>query len=207
MKTITKTLLVSSALVALVGTAALAGHHKGGHRDDGPRAERMMERLDADKDGRITREEMITTAKARFTARDKDADGVISAEDREAFRAERRAERRATRFETIDADSDGVISKDEFVAFQPERGERRGMRGERGERRGMRGHHRAQGEGRGERRGMRGVLTIEEAEARANQRFERLDSDDKGFVTLNDLKAAQDWRGRGRGKGKSRHRD
>jgi len=199
MKTATKLLLVSSALVALVGTAAIAGHHKGGHDRDGSRAERMMERLDADKDGRVTRDEMVAAATQRFTARDKDGDGVISAEDRKAFRAERRAERRATRFDTIDADSDGMISKEEFTAFQPEqraRGERRG------ERRAMRGKRRGDGEGRGNRRGMRGVLTIEEAAARANQRFERLDSDDKGFVTVNDLKAAQGGRGRG-----GRHRD
>ena len=42
----------------------------------------------------------------------------------------------------------------------------------------------------GQRRGgMRGVLTIQEAEARAMQRFERIDSDNKGYITLNDIKA------------------
>lgn len=206
MKTATKILVASSALVALVGTAAIAGHHKGGPDRDGSRAERMIERLDADKDGRVTREEMVAAANARFTARDKDGDGIVSAEDREAFRAERRAERRTERFETIDADGDGMISKDEFAAFQPERGMRSERRGMRGERRGMRGHHRGDGEGRGHRRGMGAPLTIQEAEARANQRFDRLDSDDKGFVTLNDLKAAHEGRGRGKGRG-GRHHD
>ena len=45
------------------------------------------------------------------------------------------------------------------------------------------------GMGKRMRRGMRGPLTIQEAEARAMQRFERIDSDDKGYITLNDIKA------------------
>lgn len=36
---------------------------------------------------------------------------------------------------------------------------------------------------------MNGPLTIQEAEARAMQRFERIDSDEKGYITLNDIKA------------------
>ncbi len=40
-----------------------------------------------------------------------------------------------------------------------------------------------------------GVLTIQEAEARAMQRFERIDTDNDGVIKLEDVKAMYERRG------------
>ena len=210
------------------GGVAFANQHKGG-KDDGERqsrAERLFETWDADKDGKVTAEEVKAYAAERFGKRDMDGDGVISRDDRQKHRAAMRDERRTERFNAMDADGDGMISLDEFKQAGPERGERgdraergdrgdraeRGERGERGERReGRRGHHGGKGHhgdhagkrggkrgGKGMRRGGRhggGVLTIQEAEARAMQRFERIDTDSDGVITLEDLQDAMPRRG------------
>lgn len=210
MRNITKITLALTLTGTMLGGAAFAAQQKADGEPRKPRAERMFEKWDADKDGKVTAEEVKAFAAERFAKRDIDGDGVVSRDDREKFRTARREERRAERFAKIDADSDGMISLDEFKAYQPER---RGMRGEgRGKRGGMHGHrmgghhgkgmrgergHRMHGKwggrhGKGMRRGgMRGPLTIQEAEARAQQRFERIDSDNKGYITLNDVKAFQ----------------
>lgn len=178
----TKFILIASVATALIGGTAFANHDKGDKPRDA-RADQRFERMDADQDGKVTLSEMKEAAIKRFSRRDVDGDGIVSREDRKAMRENRRA----ARFDKIDADGDGMISRDEFAAFKPERG----MRGERrGGRRGMRGagrHHR--GEGRGNRMGRFAPLTIQEVEARAERRFERLDVDDKGYFTLEDLKA------------------
>ena len=179
-------LAITVSVAAAVGTgAALAGHHKGEGKN-GPRAEQMFERLDADQDGKVTLEEMKTIARERFSRRDVDGDGVVTREDREA----RRANRRAERFTQIDTDKDGVISQEEFAAFKPQRGERGDRHNARGKRGGRRAH-----------RGSRfGPLTIQEVEARTERRFARLDQDDKGYITLEDVKAHGGKRGKRRGR-------
>lgn len=180
----TKFAILATVTATLIAGAAVAKHHKSGG-DRGPRAERMFERLDMDTDGKVTLEEMKAATAERFAKRDVDGDGVVSREDRRAQRANRRAER----FDKIDADSDGMISKEEFTTFTSER---RGKRGDKAERHGKRGKHHRGG------RGMRGgPLTIEEAQARAERRFARLDADDNGYFTLEDLK---EMRGKRRGR-------
>ena len=207
MKNLTKITLALTLTGTMLGGVAFAAQHK----EDGekkPRAERMFEQLDKDADGKATLDEMKAAAAERFSKRDIDGDGIISRDDRKAFRTAQREERRTEIFATMDADGDGMISLDEFKSAEPPRrearGERRGtrggeMRGERHGGKGMRGHrmgrhegHRMRGKAQGGKRrgGMRGVLTIQEAEARATQRFERIDSDNKGYITLNDIKAA-----------------
>jgi len=122
---------------------------------------------------------------------DTDQDGKITLEEMKSVAIERfsrrdvdgdgtvsREDRKARRA----SDGDGVVTKEEFAAFTPERGKH-------GDRRGKRG----------KRMGRFAPLTIQEAEARAEHRFARLDADDKGYVTLDDLKARAGKRGKRRG--------
>lgn len=129
------------------------------------RATERFGRMDANRDGRVTRDELREVRQARVERRQ-----------------ERRAERQGQRFERLDTNRDGQISREEFSQRAQARGERgngrRGMRGMRGPRGGqfaMRGLGRMLGED--------GVMTIEEFRQHALQRFERLDSNRDGRIT------------------------
>jgi Ca2+-binding EF-hand superfamily protein len=79
------------------GEAGMRGHrHRGPagmHRGVG----RMLERQDANKDGKVTLAEATTSALAHFDEVDANRDGTLSAEERQAYRDKKRAEWRAKR--------------------------------------------------------------------------------------------------------------
>lgn len=89
----------------------------------------LLEKFDADKDGKLSDEEREAMkaerqkaseaqGKAMLDKLDTDKDGKISAEEREAFKTERQKEmeqRRKEDFDKFDADKDGKLSYDEFV--------------------------------------------------------------------------------------------
>lgn len=161
-----KTLVIGGLAALAVGGVAMA---QDGQR--GPRA------ADTDSDGRISQAEFVTGALQRFDSRDTNRDGTVVAEEAQAAMEARRAERRDGAFARLDANSDGMISRAEFDA----RAERRGDgEGRRGWGRGGRGHR---GHGGGvEADG----VTRAEAETRAASRFDRMDSNDDGFLTQDD---------------------
>jgi hypothetical protein len=126
-----KTTILTAAAIALAATlsvSALAQEPgaQPGPRGDGPRG--MMQRIDADGDGKITLEEFKAPQQGRFAMLDANGDGVI---DKEEFGA-----RRMARFAERDADGNGVLEGDELAPRGPGRGEGQG------EGRGYRHHHR-----------------------------------------------------------------
>lgn len=164
--------LIAAAAVVLIGAgagvAAFAhGGHPGGkysgyHHDvrgdgwrgrggRGPRIERMFERMDADGDGAITREELAAARSERFAAMDADGDGAVTAQELANYRMLRRAERRIRRldengdgvlqldelpggerrFERFDLDGNGVVTRAEAELVRDLRGARRGGRWDR----------------------------------------------------------------------------
>jgi Ca2+-binding EF-hand superfamily protein len=149
-------------------------------------AERFQ-RVDADRDGFVTREE---AEGARATIRGQ--------------RQERRGERRAVLFARLDADRNGVISREEFERPQAraegERGERRAERGERGGRRfahrrggfagGFGGEAFARLDSNGD-----GRVSLAEATAARLQRFDRVDSNRDGRIDREEVQAARAERG------------
>ena len=73
-----------------------------------------FQRLDADGDGKITRDEMQTAARRHFLEADADGDGAVSREELKAH-ADARAQQRVDNIMTrLDRDKDGVISPDEL---------------------------------------------------------------------------------------------
>lgn len=141
------------------------------------RADEQFARLDGNRDGRVTREEMRERAQSRM-----------------AERQERRVERRGQMFDRLDANRDGQISREEF-------NQRREMRGERGRRgghaRGMRGMRGGPG---GTMMGMRGglgalgadgVVTAEQFRARALERFDRVDSNRDGRISSDERRGSR----------------
>jgi Ca2+-binding EF-hand superfamily protein len=178
--------LIAGALLAATGAAAAQPAQTGAQGRRGPAAE-------------VTRDQAIARAEQRFARLDANRDGRLTAEEaRQAMQAgmqqrqQRRAERRTQRqaqgqgqgqgqgqaFERLDTDRNGSISREEFA-------QRRALRGERGGRGGMRGMGGRGGERMGQRMfGEDGMITRDEFRARALQRFERLDANRDGRVTV-----------------------
>jgi len=134
-----------------------------------------MDRLDADRDGRVTRSEM-EGARERFAAR----------------RAERRGERGADAFARLDTDRNGALSPQEFEAGRQRMAERRQDRRE-GR---MARHGRAPGE-RFERldADRDGAVSAAEMERAAAERFARMDANNDGVISADERPQR---RGRGR---------
>ena len=148
----------------------------------------------------MTRADVSQKTAERFARMDINSDGVVDLADREL--------RRQQRIAKIDTDGNGAISQAEREAAREarqqrraERMEKRGVEGERrGGKRGMRGM-------RGKRGGMMGGgrmaradangdgrLTLQELQAHALERFDRIDTDSNGTVTAEERKTARDAR-------------
>lgn len=182
----TLALLPASALPAAAATTAAP-------------AARIIERLDADRDGAVHRAEFLDHAAKRFAAADGDGDGVLTAAEFAAAakpRHERRANRilarldrdgdaRASlaetaragrigrRFERADADRDGLLTAAEIAAAAERHGARRIERLVR----------RADADGDGR-------VSKSEATKVAEARFERLDQNGDGLLQAAELAAS-----------------
>ena len=183
---IIKISLLAGALVAIAGTAAAQPQGPG----RGPAAE-------------VTRDQAIASADARFQRMDANRDGRVTTDElqqlrqnRTAQRGERRAERQGQAFERIDANRDGQISREEFAQRRAMRAERQAQRGDR-EMRGMRGPRGGQGQramrGMGGRMlGQDGVITIAEFRQQALQRFERMDANRDGRISVDERRSLRE---------------
>jgi hypothetical protein len=95
-------------------------HARMGMEGRGPMAGLDFAALDADGDGKITKEEMQAPRAARLAALDADGDGKISLEELKADhlrQATERADQRAQRMmAAMDADGDGMLTAAELLA-------------------------------------------------------------------------------------------
>ena len=189
MKTQSKILITAIACIG-IASAALA-HNHGHDGGKGPRAERVFQQMDTDGDGRVSREDARSFAIARFARVDADGDGQITKDERRAARKARRGERMAR----LDTDGDGMISKVEMSAMAAERAERRFARmdadgdgfvsiAEAMAARGKRGEHGSARAGGGK----HGPATRAMMEERVLNRFDRMDQDRDGIITIEDVR-------------------
>ncbi|RMD89249.1 MAG: EF-hand domain-containing protein [Alphaproteobacteria bacterium] len=107
-------LLAASALALSAGVAVAAHPEDDGGKHPG------MERMDANKDGKIDRGDFIARHKEMFSRLDLDGNGTVTPKEmhaaHEKMRAEREKRREAEMFSRLDSDGDGKISESELVA-------------------------------------------------------------------------------------------
>jgi hypothetical protein len=128
----TKTLLVAG-LVAIVGSAAIAGsvrardggddhrrphhgwnqHHRGGHMGPGAGLA-FMEQYDTNKDGSLTQAEIDQVRKDRLAKFDADKDGKLDLKEYEALWLDAHRRQMVRDFQRLDTDGDAVVTGDEY---------------------------------------------------------------------------------------------
>ena len=122
--------VVLPALALMIGiNPAFAEDHWGGPHggkgggDRKPGLESMLEKLDANSDGKVSKEEFLSEQEARFSKFDANGDGFISKEEIAAHkddmnkeREDKRKEREDEMFNKMDANGDGTISREEMQA-------------------------------------------------------------------------------------------
>lgn len=115
-------------LGALAATVSFASAQEKPKRGDGPPPfpPEVIEKFDADKDGKLSKEEREAARAAREKEFDKDGDGKLNDEERKAMREDGHKKM----LEKYDTDKDGKLSEEERKAM-PQRP--RGERGPKGE--------------------------------------------------------------------------
>ncbi|WP_246566789.1 EF-hand domain-containing protein [Gemmobacter fulva] len=127
-RTLVYTLTLATITAAGLGSAAMADRMGGGHgmpgmmgMMGGPGPMFDFDAIDADKDGKITPEEMTAHRAARVAEIDANKDGKISADELTAMHmkaAEARAKDHVAQMIThMDSDGDGALSAAELLAM------------------------------------------------------------------------------------------
>ncbi len=81
---------------------------------DRPGPGMMLQHLDSDGDGQITKEEFDTGRGERFNSIDTDSNGSLSIGEMDQMREAKREKMRQSRFERMDQDNSGAVTEEEF---------------------------------------------------------------------------------------------
>ncbi|MGD9866641.1 MAG: EF-hand domain-containing protein [Hyphomicrobiales bacterium] len=132
MRKVTKVAIAAGAVV-LAGAAGFAtfaaadyghrgGWHKGGHHGHqmggygkGRHMAMLLERFDADKDGKLTQDELNQSRQDLLAKHDADKDGKLSLKEFETLWMEVMHRRMVRGFQRIDVDGDAAITTEEFL--------------------------------------------------------------------------------------------
>ena len=111
--------LTGALAVSIIAGATLA---QAAGDKQGPGPQMKFEEIDANSDGKLSKDEMATHRAARFKAADTDGDGLLSAEEMKAqamAKMGRRADKRVSKMiKHHDADEDGKLSMDEMKSMK-----------------------------------------------------------------------------------------
>lgn len=83
-----KLFMLSSVALAFSISPALADHHEGGEKDGHHKHGAMFEKMDANSDGVVSKDEFVQAHEEKFNKMDADGNGEVSKEEAEAKRAE-----------------------------------------------------------------------------------------------------------------------
>jgi hypothetical protein len=173
-------LLSGAALLAVAGIAIA---------QDGPGPDRRG------PEGDVTRQQAIAHVDEMFARLDANRDGRVTPDEMRAMGEHRRGEMREHMFDRIDANHDGNISREEFAEAHAMRGGPDGPGGHGGMHMGP-GAGGPDGPGGPEGHGMRGMfgeqgfVTLEQMRARALEHFDRADANHDGTLTVAEREAA-----------------
>ena len=115
-----KKLTIAALVTVIVGSAtytAIAQQQRG-------LGDSMVEAVDANQDGNISKEEMTAHRAEKFASADTNGDTLVTADEHAA--ADKRMDRL---FDRVDTDGDGVITEAEREAAKEKMQNRRGKRG------------------------------------------------------------------------------
>lgn len=202
-----KTLILSAGLTLAVAGAAAAQSTP----QNAPQNAPIAGKLDRDGDRRVSLAEMQAKAAERFARLDANGDGRLTRDERKAGRQAARADRVRSRTERLnavfarrDADRDGYLGQAEaprrlqpnFARFDADRDGRLTAAELQAGRQAMAAERRAGGKARAEGRtgadvDRDGVVTRAEMDAQVRARFARLDVDRDGFVTRDERRAGR----------------
>ena len=175
-------LLLGASLVAGLSLTAIAAPGK-------------MQNLDTNGDTIIDKTEFLAGASEKFTAMDIDVNGLVTEDERQAFRAAKAEERAQKRFANMDANGDGSVSEEEYASA---REAKREMKRARHDITGDGVIDEADKEARAERRQARDAERQGKRDGRhegrheGRQRFE-IDANNDGFIDLAENTAAAEF--------------
>ena len=193
-----KKLITISILTALAGVAVASAQPDAGAANKGECGGRggfamhHFEQMDANKDGKVTRAEMLSGATQHFDKADANKDGKVTPEERKAA-FESFAEQR---FNEQDKNKDGALSADELPGHFAKRMEKFDTNKDgkltRDELKAIGEQHK----GRFARRfGADETRTRADLVAHVEKRFEKLDANKDGALTQDEMKAGHHGRG------------
>ncbi len=105
-----KSLLISAVVLALPLSFSLLSAAPGGRPGPGM----MLQHMDSDGDGQITKEEFDSGRMERFSTIDSDNNGAFTIDEIDQSRETMREKMRQNRFKRMDQDENGQVTEDEF---------------------------------------------------------------------------------------------
>ena len=191
-KLITISILTALAGVAVASAQADAGAaNKGECGGRGGFAMHRFENLDQNKDGKVTRAEMLSRATERFDKADTNKDGKVTPEERKAS-FQQFAEQR---FAEQDKNKDGALSADELPGHFAKRMEKFDTNKDgkltRAELQALADQHKGRF---GKHFGADETRTRADLVAHVGERFDKLDTNKDGTLTQDEMKAGHHGR-------------
>lgn len=97
--------------------------HMGMHGDPAAMADHMMGQFDLNKDGKITKDEIVNASRkeadAHFAAMDANKDGKVSSDELYQAHVAHMRQRTDEMFKGLDGNGDGKLTQQEFAAGSP----------------------------------------------------------------------------------------
>ena len=107
----TKLMLAAAAMVMMTAPVAMAGEH-----GEGKHGGKMMEKMDTDGDGKVSKAEFVAAHEARFAKTDTDADGFLTAEEMKAAWEHMREKRKSAMEEKSGSATEGESGESDAAA-------------------------------------------------------------------------------------------